>query len=108
MRPKRLKKKIRQLEIRLQKDRRKLAKLEKKLKAVLAEQAKKRQRKASTHTIERLMVKAATLTAQPEAEGKSETATSSVVPKGVSQPKQRRRLNISPERRAQLSAQMKA
>lgn len=96
MRPKRLRKKIRQLETRLQKDRQKLAKLEKKLKAVLAGQAKKRQKKASNHTIERL--KPLVPTAKQEAIETQPAAAKKV----------RRKLNLSPERRAQLSAMMKA
>jgi len=103
MRPKRLRKKIRQLETRLQKDRRKLAKLEKKLKAVLAGEAKKRRNKASSRTIDRLSVKPLVSdTKQGEVEAQPAVA------KGGRRKKERRKLNLSPERRAQLSAQMKA
>src|SRR4029079_7432637 len=78
------------------KDRQKLAKLEKKLNAVLAAQAKKRQKKASNHTIERL--KPLVPTAKQEGFETQPAAAKKV----------RRKLNLSPERRAQLSAMMKA
>ena len=85
MKPKNLKKKIRQLEKRLREGPKKLAKLKRKLQAAEAKKPAKAQEK-------KLGVKA------KAAGAKSQSAPMKV----------KRKLNLSPERRAQLSAAMKA
>ena len=89
MKSKTLKKKIRRFETRLQDGPKKLAKLKRKLEAQLAADAAKARKKAAA--------KAAKPGAGPS------------VVKGPSAPiKVKKKLNLSPERRAQLSAAMKA
>jgi len=78
MKPKNLSKKIRRLEVRLQKGAKKLAKLKQKLEAAAAASAAKKKRKSAAIE-ERSVAKEA-----------------------------KRRLNLTPERRAQLAAAMKA
>ena len=91
MKLKNLRKKIRRIETRMREDSRKLAKLKRKLDAVAATKARRAEKKSATRA-------AARLTAE------SQSPTN----KGLSPVTARRKPNISPERRAQLSAAMKA
>ncbi len=88
MKLKNLKKKIRRLEKRLQEAPKKLARLKQKLQAAEAAKAMKAARKS-----------AARATA-------AKSSTGAMKPSSVKKPK--KKLNLSPERRAQLSAAMKA
>jgi len=92
MKTKNLKKKIRRLERRLQEGPRKLARLKQRLQA--AETAKK--------------LKAARKSAARAARQAAKSAKRSEPTKLVAGKKQKRKLNLSPERRAQLAAAMKA
>jgi hypothetical protein len=86
MKPKNLNKKIRRLEFRLQKGAKKLAKLKQKLEAAAAASAAKKKTKSA---------------------GRAEKKTAAVKrPSTVK--KVKRKLNLTPERRAQLAAAMKA
>src|SRR5437763_16374403 len=89
MKPKDLRKKIRRLEKRLQEGPKKLAKLKQKLHAVEATKAAKAKKKAAARATSKL--------SKPTEAKKSGT---------VKKPK--KKLNLSPERRAQLAAAMKA
>lgn len=89
MKSKTLRKKIRRLETRLQEGPRKLAKLKRKLEAQLAAEAAKARKKSAAEA-------AARRRPRPAARGPG-------APKKV-----RKKRNLSPERRAQLSAAMKA
>lgn len=96
MKSKTLKKKIRRLEIRLQEGPKKLAKLKRKLEAQLAADAAKARKKAAAK-------------ASPTNSQNKRPAAKPVTAKGTSAPqKVKKKLNLSPERRAQLSAAMKA
>ena len=95
MKLKNLQKKIQRLEKRLKEGPRKLAKLKEKLKAAEAAKALKAARKS-----------AARATAARHA-GKSPTPTT-IAKKPRPVKKAKRKLNLSPERRAQLAAAMKA
>lgn len=100
MKLKNLEKKVRRLEARLQAGPKKLAKLKRKLDAMRAAKARKAQKKAAARAVARQTVKPSgpvTTKAKPAA-AKSPSAAKAV----------KRKLNISPERRAQLSAAMKA
>jgi hypothetical protein len=105
MKLKNLRKKIRQLEARLQEGPKKLAKLKRKLDAMAAAKARKTQKKA----VARQTVKSSTPTLQqnsrltPEPRMKSRSAKKPGAAK-----KTKGKLNLSPERRAQLAAAMKA
>ena len=88
MKLKNLRKKIRRLEKRLQEGPKKLAKLRRKLEAVEAAKAMKASRKSAARARARLAAQ-------------SSTSIGSVK-------KAKRKLNLSPERRAQLAAAMKA
>jgi hypothetical protein len=88
MKLKKLRKKIRQLENRLQEDSKKLARLKQRLATAETAKASKVARKSA----------ALTTPAQPSAGAK----------KPVTGKKAKRKLNLSPERRAQLSDAMKA
>src|SRR5213595_2568640 len=89
MKPKNLSKKIRRLEVRLQKGAKKLAKLKQKLEAAVAASAAKKQRKSAVRA------------------GEVRIQTAAVKrPSAVKRVK--RKLNLTPERRAQLAAAMKA
>ena len=92
MKPKKLKRKIQQLEKRLREGPDKLAKLKRQLQQVETAKALKAARKS-----------AARATAKRTA-----TSDSASVEKKSSVKKAKRKLNLSPERRAQLSAAMKA
>jgi hypothetical protein len=100
MKLKNLKKKVRRLEARLQEGPKKLARLKRKLKAMEAEKARKAQKKAAARTVARRTVKSSKPAVK---KAKPATAKSPTAAKPV-----KRKLNISPERRAQLSATMKA
>jgi hypothetical protein len=94
MKIKTLRKKIRKLEARLQEGPKKLAALKRKLEAVTAANARKAKRK---------------LAARAGAAGKAvETLKPAGAPKRPVAKKAKRKLNLSPERRAQLAAAMKA
>ena len=100
MKLKNLEKKVRRLEARLRAGPKKLAKLKRKLDAMKAAKARKAQKKAAARAVARQTVKPskpATKKAKP-AVAKSPSTARMV----------KRKLNISPERRAQLSAAMKA
>jgi hypothetical protein len=110
MKLKNLRKKIRRLEARLQEGPRKLAKLKRKLEAAATADAEKARRKSAALAVEaRRSVKASTR-AQKKKEGL--TAQPPVKPAGAKRrrtaKKVKRKLNLSPERRAQLAAAMKA
>src|SRR5438094_2325057 len=92
MKPKNLSKKIRRMEVRLQKGAKKLAKLKQKLEAAVAASAAKKKRKSVARAGE---------------VRKSRIQTAAVKrPSAVK--KVKRKLNLTPERRAQLAAVMKA
>jgi alkylhydroperoxidase family enzyme len=97
-----LRKKVRRLEARLREGPKKLAKLKRKLAALTAAKARKTQKKAAARAVARQTVKPSTApktkNVRPAVETKSGAATKKV----------KRKLNISPERRAELSAAMKA
>jgi hypothetical protein len=92
MKPKNLRKKIRRLEKRLQEGPKKLAKLKQKLQAAQAGKAAKSRKKAAARTRAALMVDKP---AKP-------------VGKSAATKKAKKKLNLSPERRAQLASAMKA
>jgi predicted nucleic acid-binding Zn-ribbon protein len=92
MKLKNLRKKIRRLEARLQEGPKKLAKLKRKLDTIAAAKARKAQRKAATRAVPRQTAKHS----RPTAKGPSVAK------------KTKRKLNLSPERRAQLAFAMKA
>jgi len=92
MKPKNLSKKIRRMEVRLQKGAKKLAKLKQKFEAAVAASAAKKKRKSVARAGE---------------VRKSRIQTAAVKrPSAVK--KVKRKLNLTPERRAQLAAVMKA
>ena len=110
MKPKNLSKKIRRLEVRLQKGAKKLTKLKQKLEAAVAASAAKKKRKSAVRAGEgRKRVKTS---------GRAEKKNRGVAPElriqtaAVKRPsavkKVKRKLNLTPERRAQLAAAMKA
>jgi hypothetical protein len=101
MKLKSLEKKIRRLEARLRAGPRKLAKLKRKFDAMSAAKARKAQKKAAARAVARQTVQS--LTAAPKKTVKPASAK-----KPVAVGKVKRKLNLSPERRAQLSAAMKA
>jgi hypothetical protein len=99
MKPKNLSKKIRRLEVRLQKGAKKLAKLKQKLEAAAAASAAKKKRKST--------VRAGEVRKTVKSSGRAEKKTAAVKrPSAVK--KVKRKLNLTPERRAQLAAAMKA
>ena len=99
MKLKNLRKKVRRLEARLRTGPEKLARLKRKLDAMTAAKARKTQKKAAARAVARRTVKAS----PPVARTKPATAKDPGAAKAV-----KRKPNISPERRAQLSAAMKA
>jgi hypothetical protein len=99
MKPKNLSKKIRRLEVRLQKGAKKLAKLKQKLEAAAAASAAKKKTKSA--------VRAREVRKKVKSSGRAEKKTAAVKrPSTVK--KVKRKLNLTPERRAQLAAAMKA
>jgi hypothetical protein len=94
-----LRKKIRRLEARLQKGPKKLAKLKRKLGAITAVNARKASRKSAARARGgRQTVKSSTAIKKKKGDAKRP---------GVAK-KVKRKLNLTPERRAQLAAAMKA
>jgi hypothetical protein len=99
MKPKNLSKKIRRLEVRLQKGAKKLAKLKQKLEAAAAASAAKKKTKSA--------IRAGEVRKKVKSSGRAEKKTAAVKrPSTVK--KVKRKLNLTPERRAQLAAAMKA
>jgi DNA repair exonuclease SbcCD ATPase subunit len=110
MKLKNLKKKIRRLEARLQEGPKKLAKLKQKLEAATAASAEKARRKAATHARAALQpVKPVIPTQKKSMPSKAKAPTKPAGAKGPDPARKvKRKLNLSPARRAQLSAAMKA
>src|SRR4029453_10656705 len=115
MKPKNLSKKIRRLEVRLQKGAKKLAKLKQKLEAAAAGHAGKKVKKkleaaaaASAAKKKRKSAdRAGEVRKKVKSSGRAEKKTAAVKrPSTVKNVK--RKLNLTPERRAQLAAVMKA
>src|SRR5437879_1682688 len=108
MKLKNLRKKIRRLEARLEEGPQKLAKLKRKLQAMAVAKARKAQKKAA-RAVARQTVKSSTPTQNVK---RRLTANLQVKPVSLKGPsaarKVKRKLNLSPERRAQLAAAMKA
>jgi len=102
MKLKDLKKKVRRLEARLREGPKKLAKLKRKLAALTAAKARKAQKKAAARAVARQTVKPTT------APKKKSVSPATATKSGDATKKVKKKLNISPERRAQLSAAMKA
>src|SRR5258705_10059830 len=99
MKPKNLSKKIRRLEVRLQKGVKKLAKLKQKLEAAAAASAAKKKTKSA--------VRAREVRKKVKSSGRAEKKTAAIKrPSTVK--KVKIKLNLTPERRAQLAAAMKA
>ena len=109
MKLKNLKKKIRRLEARLKEGPKKLAKLKQKLEAAMAASAEKAKRKLAARAREAQRVKplASTPKKSPRAKAKPQMKPAGAKGPGAAR-KEKRKLNLSPERRAQLSAAMKA
>ena len=109
MKPKNLSKKIRRLEARLQKGAKKLAKLKQKLGAVAKASEAKKKRKSvarASKTRER-----ANTSGRTEKKNRRLTPTQTrlaAVKRPSAAKKVKRKLNLTPERRAQLAAAMKA
>jgi predicted metal-dependent hydrolase len=101
MKLKTLRKKIRRLEARLQKGPKKLAKLKQKLEAITAANARKAKRKLAAR-VARQTAKSLT-----RIEKKLPAKTANAKKPSAVQ-KVKKKLNLSPERRAQLAAAMKA
>ena len=103
MKLKNLRKKIRRLEKRLQEGPKRLIKLRRKLDAMVAAAAMEARRKSAAHTHTARKVATSSTPAQKKPQ---------VKPAGAKKPgaarKAKRKLNLSPERRAQLAAAMKA
>jgi hypothetical protein len=89
-----LNKRIQRLKTRLEKDAKKLAKLTMKLAAGVTAAGTRRRRKPTT---------SATKTKKP-----AKSSTQAAAKKPIPGPKARKKLNLTPERRAQLAAAMKA
>jgi hypothetical protein len=94
MKPKNLSKKIRRLEARLQKGAKKLAKLKQKLEAAATADVAKKKRKSAGRV--------------GEARKKVPQVQAAAVERPDAAKKVKRKLNLTPERRAQLAAAMKA
>jgi hypothetical protein len=94
MKPKNLSKKIRRLEARLQKGAKKLAKLKQKLEAAAKADVAERKRKSAVRV--------------GEARKKVTQVQAAAVESPGAAKKVKRKLNLTPERRAQLAAAMKA
>lgn len=110
MKLKTLRKKIRRLEARLQEGPKKLAKLKRKLEALVAANAAKAKRKSAARAAATRQTAKASASTQKKKNGF--TAQPPVKPAGAKRrsaaKKTKRKLNLSPERRAQLAAAMKA
>ena len=99
MKLKTLKKKIRRLETRLLEGPKKLAKLKGKLAALVKANAAKAKKKSTARA-------AGTRKNKPNSTAKSQVEAAD--PKGAAPKKVKRKLNLSPERREQLAATMRA
>jgi hypothetical protein len=109
MKLKNLKKKIRRLEARLEEGPKKLAKLKRKLEALAAAKARKAQKKAAARAVARQTVKSSTPTQKQKRRLTANLQVKPVSAKGLTAARRvKRKLNLSPERRAQLAAAMKA
>jgi len=110
MKPKNLSKKIRRLEVRLQKGAKKLAKLKKKLEAAAAASAAKKKRKSAVRAGE--VRKRVKTSGRAEKKNRGVARELRIQTTAVKRPsaakKVKRKLNLTPERRAQLAAAMKA
>jgi hypothetical protein len=110
MKLKTLSKKIRRLETRLREGPKKLAKLKRKLEAVVAANARKARRKSAARAAATRQAAKSSTPNQKKKDGL--TAQPRVRPADAKRPraakKVKRKLNLSPERRAQLAAAMKA
>jgi predicted nucleic acid-binding Zn-ribbon protein len=104
MKLKNLKKKIRRLEARLREGPKKLAKLKRKLEALEAAKARKAQKKAAARAVARQT----TSTQKEQRRSRANLQVKPVGAKGTAARKAKRKLNLSPERRAQLAAAMTA
>jgi hypothetical protein len=102
MKLKNLRKKVRRLEARLRAGPGKLGRLKRKLDALAAAKARKAQQKAAARAVARQTIKSS---APPK---KKNVKPAIAAKSGAATKKAKRKLNISPERRAQLSAAMKA
>ena len=93
----------------MQEDPKKLAKLKRKLDAIAAAQARKAQKKAAARAVARQTVKPSTPTQKKKHRlaAKLRLKMASAKRPNVAK-KVKRKLNLSPERRAQLAAAMKA
>jgi hypothetical protein len=101
MKLKNLEKKARRLEALLREGPKKLAKLKRKINALTAAKQRKAEKKAAARAVARQ-------TFEPSKPTKTEKAKPAVARKPATARKEKKKLNISPERRAQLSAAMKA
>ena len=110
MKLKTLRKKIRRLEIRLQGGPKKLAKLKRKLEAQVTANAAKAKRKAAARARKaRQTVKPSQPTQKKSLRPTAKRQAKPANMRGpTAAPKVKRKLNLSPERRAQLAAAMKA
>jgi nitrogen fixation protein FixH len=110
MKPKNLSKKIRRLEARLQKGAKKLAKLKQKLEAAAAASAAKKKAKSAVRAGE--VRKSVKTSGRAEKKNRGVTREPRIQAAAVKRPsavkKVKRKLNLTPERRAQLAAAMKA
>src|SRR6266705_420171 len=110
MKPKNLRKKIRRLEARLENGAKKLAKLKRKLDAITTADAGKAKRKLAARAAAARQTAKSSTAAQKK--GRRIRTKPQAGPEGVKRlrpgKKVKRKLNLSPERRAQLSAAMKA
>jgi hypothetical protein len=104
MKLKNLRKKIRRLETRLREGPKKLAKLKRKLEAVMKADAEKARRKLAN----RPAVKVSPPTRNENPRSTAKPQKKPVVKMAGVARKAKRKLNLSPERRAQLAAAMKA
>ena len=98
-----LQKKIRRLEARLQEGPKKLAKLKRKLEAITAENARKAKRKLAARAPAARQTAKSLTPIEKKLPAKTATAKKPNAVKKV-----KKKLNLSPERRAQLAAAMKA
>jgi len=110
MKPKSLRKKIRRLEARLQNGAKKLAKLKRKLEAITTANAGKAKRRSAARAA--AVRQTAKSPASTQKKGRRVRIKPQVALAGAKRPragkKVKRKLNLSPERRAQLAAAMKA
>ncbi len=108
MKLKTLKKKIRKLEARLQEGPAKLAKLKQKLEALTKAKALKTRRKAAVRASKARETAKSLTPSQKKNDGLTQPAVKLAGTTRKTGKKIKRKLNLSPERRAQLAAAMKA